>query len=182
MIETSVFKIAEGQTRSYAKVMAKETVRISLIVFGIFALLMLVMIQDTIVALLAVAGLVGLFGIIGVIVYFTRLAGAINMGKAAYYTINDHFIALDHDYRKLNGLIKFGAARNQARTGETIDRKIQLSKIGSTTINDKGVIIKSASYNMILSPNGRIFIPKEIEDYEVFKSIILNHKTLFKYG
>ncbi len=181
-METRTFKIAQGKTRSYAKVMAKESLRISLFVFGAFAVLMLLMIQDKIVALVSVAGLLGLFSIVGIIVYFSSLAGAINMGKAAYYTLSDHFVSLDHNREQLSGMIKFGAARNKARTGETIDRKISISEIGSTTINKNGIIIKNASYNMILSPNGRIFIPKEIEEYDRFKTIILNNKTRFKHA
>ncbi len=181
-IGTQLFRIKSDQTKSYAKVMAMETLRIGLIVFAVFAIIILAMLDNVWVILGVAAGLIPFFGLIGLIIYFARLSGAAKMAKAAVYTVTDYFVALDHDRDKLGGLLKLGAARNEMRTGETIDREIKLSDIDTTVINEKGIVIKSNTYNMLFSPNGRIFIPNEIERFEIFKSIVLNNKTLFKHG
>lgn len=181
-IGTHVYRIAKGQTKAYAKVMAMEALRVVPIVYAAFVLLFFILLSDKLLALGVAGAFIILFAIVGLIVYLARLSGAEHMAKAAQFTLNDEIIALDHDRNKLSGFIKFGAARNEMRSGETIDRCIRLDDIGSTIMNKNGTVIKSKTYNMFLDPNGRIFVPAQIERYEEFKNIILNNKTRFKHG
>ncbi len=74
---------------------------------------------------------------------------------------------------------KVGVSRNEHRYGVKFNQTIKFNEIESTSINANEITIKSKHYDFFTS-NGKISIPKEIENYEAIKSEII--KNFDKYN
>ncbi|WP_430413238.1 hypothetical protein [Kordia sp.] len=80
---------------------------------------------------------------------------------------------------ELNLANQFAQARNEARYGIKSDQSFPVSEIESTVIKPYEIVIKNYDYN-ILNGNGKIVIPKEINDFYVVKQFITENATKFK--
>lgn len=80
---------------------------------------------------------------------------------------------------ELNYVNQFAHARNEDRYGAKTNQSFPLSEIESTVIKPHEIVIKSYDYNFF-NGNGRIIIPKEINDFHTVKQFILENPKKFK--
>ena len=59
---------------------------------------------------------------------------------------------------------KIGASRNE-KYGQKFNQTIKFNEIESISIDTNDIIIKSINYDFLTS-NGKIIIPKEVENFE----------------
>lgn len=123
--------------------------------------------------------LLGIFYLIFfVLVYISILSQSNDMADSTFFVFSDESISRLLDKEKLNLMTKVSTSINELRYGIKFNQTIKFNEIESTSINANEIIIKSIHYDFF-SSNGKISIPKEIEDYEAIKSEIIKNSNKY---
>lgn len=116
--------------------------------------------------------------ILGVI-YTSSLSQIKNLIDLTCFVFSEESVSKLLDKEQLNLMNKVGVSRNEHRYGVKFNQTIKFSDIESTAIKANEIVIKSKDYDFTTG-NGKISIPKEIEDYEVIKAKIIKNASTYK--
>jgi hypothetical protein len=173
------YNIREEYIDEYVKRETKKKMRISSITLVIFLIAMFAFTSSYGVHKILMPPLSIVFLIILGIIYASSLSQIKNIIGLTYFVFSDESISRLLDKEKLNLMNKVGVSRNEHRYGVKFNQTIKFNEIESTSITSNEIIIKSKNYDFFTS-NGKISIPKEIENYEVIKSEIINNSNKYK--
>lgn len=114
---------------------------------------------------------------VALICIFGLAVGLALLLKAQYvrtyrFEFTEEFVSLLFDTRQSNALLKLligiAESRNRRRFGGAAERKIALAAINTIAITGRGITI-TAKDNSLLTNNGKLLIPAELEEYEQVK-------------
>jgi hypothetical protein len=169
------FKIEEGKKTINTNKNLTKILKILLAVFGLFLLFVISMLGFGKIFV----NLFILFVFITLIIIVLSYSKESDLTNSYILTINDKAIIKTIDREKLSGLTSLSASYNNSKSGVELDCIIPYSKINYTSINQNKITIESDFYD-IFNGNGKIIIPKEIEDYDTILDFIKQNKTKFK--
>lgn len=158
----------------YVKRETNKKMKIASITLSIFLILMFTFTYSYGVHKILMLPLSIFFLIILGVVYTSSLSQVKNITDFTYFVFSDESISRLLDKEKINLMNKVGVSRNENRYGVKFNQTIKFSEIKSTSINANEITIKSINYDFITA-DGKISIPKEIENYEDIKSEIIEN-------
>ena len=157
----------------------KKKMRISAIGFFIFFILMFAFTYSYGVHKILMLPLAIFFLIILGVIYTSSLSQIKNLIDLTCFVFSEESVSKLLDKEQLNLMNKVGVSRNEHRYGVKFNQTIKFSNIESTTIKANEIVIKSKDYDFTTG-NGKISIPKEIEDYETIKAEIIKNAATYK--
>ncbi len=173
------YNIREELIDQYVKRKVNKKIITVLIIVFIFLLAMFIFTYSYGTHKIVMPFMIIFFLIIIGVIYLSSFPQIRDSIKVTSFIITDDSVSIFLDKEKLNLLNKIGFARMESKYGVKFNQTIAISRIQSTLINENEIIIKSFDYNIITS-NGKIIIPKEVENFSEIKSDIINNPTKYK--
>ncbi|MEC4003272.1 hypothetical protein OX283_001270 [Flavobacterium sp. SUN052] len=168
-------KLDPDKIDSYAKRIANGTIKIAGIIFGAIVLFFAFITNFSSITLIFLL----VFGLLFAVMYAASINGARNMGKAIEIIISDNVVVISHSKKDMDGFTNFGMELNKAKYATKFDKVFPFSKIESTEIREKEILIKSSDF-AFLDDNNVIRIPSECLKYEEIVEMIKNNSEKFK--
>lgn len=170
----NAYRIREKLIDQYVKRETNKKMKISLIAFLVFFVLMFLFTYSYGVHGILMFPLGIFFLIILGVIYAASFSQLSNLIAVTYFVFSDESISIILDQEKLTMMNQVGLARNERKYGAKYNQTIRISEIESTTISADEIIIKAKNYDFF-TYNGRIAIPKELIHYELIKAKILKN-------
>ncbi|MCH2196058.1 hypothetical protein [Kordia sp.] len=114
-----------------------------------------------------------------VFVYIFSFIQIRNIASKTFFNITETIVEKVVVKEELNWTNQFAQNRLEKKYGEKANRSFLTHEIETTKITPNDIIVKSYDYNLF-NANGKIVIPKEINDFHKVKAFILAHPEKFK--
>ncbi|WP_298427825.1 hypothetical protein [uncultured Kordia sp.] len=114
-----------------------------------------------------------------IFVYLMSLVQMQSMGLKTTFRISEKNVSVSLAKEKMSVVSQLIINRNEAKYGEKYDQSFPVHQIETTKIKANEIVIESYDYNFFTG-NGKITIPKEMEQFNAVKKFILTHKAQFK--
>lgn len=173
------FSLKKEYIDEYVKRETNKKMKITSITLFVFLILMFAFTSSYGVQKIIMLPLTLFFIIILGAIYSSSLSQIKEIIDLTVFIFSDESVSKNLDIEKLSLMNKIGLSRNEYRYGIKLNQTIKFSEIESTSINENEIIITSIDYDFFTS-NGKISIPKEIENYEVIKSEIMKNPDIYK--
>lgn len=156
-----------------------QKMKITSIMFALFLLGMFIFSYSYRVHGIIMPPLAMMFLFILLIIYIMSLSQIEDQIRFSYFSITEEAISKFLDKEKLNLVNQIGIARIESKYGANFNQKIYFDEIFDTIISENEIRITSNHYNFFTN-NGRIVIPKEVNDFETIKQYVIENAEKFK--
>ncbi|MFK7747027.1 MAG: hypothetical protein AB8B65_01420 [Kordia sp.] len=177
--QESGHKMEASQMKSYLKRQIAYNTKWIIGIMSVFLLLMFWFTYSYRVHTFVMLPLTIILCAIILIVYFLSFIQLKNIAQKTTYFISETKIEKIVSTNELNFANQLAQARQERRYGVKANQSFPIHEIESTKIKPNEIVIKSFDYNLFTF-NGKIVIPKEINDYNSVKAFILANAKKFK--
>jgi hypothetical protein len=176
---SNVHRIPKEKIDSYVRRQANRNIRIILITFGFFVCLLVGFFPSWEFIKTFVLPFMLFLSFINLIIYIASLNQIENWAKKMYFYWDDNKIMKQVAQEDLNFANQFAMSRSESRYGSKFNQEMKIIHLDSTKITDKEIIFTSYDYNL-LTGNGRIRVPYELEQFNTLKAHILKNASKYK--
>lgn len=173
------YSLKKEKIDDYVKRETIKKMKIISIFLFVFLIIMLVFTSSYEVSNIIMLPLFLFFILILGVIYASSLSQVKEIIELTVFVFSEESVSKILDVEKLGLMNKIGISRNEYRYGIKLNQTIKFSEIKSTSINENEITIMSLDYDFFTA-NGKISIPKEIENYKSIKSEILTNSDKYK--
>lgn len=173
------YRIIPEKIDSFVRRQANRNIRVILITFAAFILLIVGFFPSWELFKTLILPLILGLSVLNAIIYVASLNQIENWAKKMIFYWDDKKIMKRVHQGDLNYVNQFALSRAESRYGSKFNQSIQIIHLDSTKITEKEIIFTSYDYNL-LTGDGRIRIPCELEFFETLKSRIFENKSKYK--
>lgn len=173
------YKISESRINSFVNRTRKRNFTMIAIFMSVFLLLTFWFTYSYHVHTVIMLPLLLMFSVIAIGIYIASFFQLKNIAEETVFYVSEKNVKKIVATGALNMMNQFANNRQEVRYGAKMSQQFPTHEIESTQIKANEIVIKSFDYN-VFTGNGKIVIPKELENYLSVKEFILAHPKKFK--